>query len=109
MVQKLRDILLTRYIGSILIALLCWQALIVGIEKVVRIVLCVIYSQRSHTAFESPQSLFPWDNLILSAVSIALYLLTAYVLAQWLYPPEVLPPVPPIEDAEESLRPPVQP
>jgi hypothetical protein len=53
--------------------------------------------------------LFPWDNLILSAVSIALYLLTAYVLAQWLYPPEVLPPVPPIEDAEESLRPPVQP
>lgn len=108
-VQKLRDILLTRYIGSILIALLCWQALIVGIEKVVRIVLCVIYSQRSHTAFESPQSLFPWDNLILSAVSIALYLLTAYVLAQWLYPPEVLPPVPPIEDAEESLRPPVQP
>jgi len=37
MVEKLREILLTRYIGSILVALLCWQALIVLIENAVRI------------------------------------------------------------------------
>lgn len=86
MVQKLREILLTRYIGSILVALLCWQALIVLIENVVRILVWVINDQRAHTAFGSPHPSFPWDTLILSSVSIALYLLTAYLLAQWLYP-----------------------
>jgi len=36
MVQKLREILLTKYIGSILIALFCWQAAASVIEVVVR-------------------------------------------------------------------------
>src|ERR1035438_7282584 len=101
MVEKFREILLTRYIGSILIALLCWQALIVVIEKVVQIVLWFINDQRAHTAFQSPHSLFPWDNLILSGVSVTLYLLTAYSLARWLYPQEALPPVQPVEEGEE--------
>ncbi len=46
MVQKLREILLTRYIGSILVALLCWQALVVVIERVVQTLFWVINDQR---------------------------------------------------------------
>lgn len=30
---------------------------------------------------------FPWDNLIFSAVTVVLYLLVAYALVRWLYPP----------------------
>jgi hypothetical protein len=108
MVEKLREILLTRYIGSILIALLCWQALISVIEKLVQIVVWVINDQRAHASFESTHASFPWDSLILAAVDIALYLVTAYTLARWLYPSEALPSAPPLELEEDlaSLRPP---
>jgi uncharacterized membrane protein (DUF4010 family) len=93
MVEKLREILLTRYIGSILIALLCSQALIVLIERIAQTIFWVINDQRSHSALESSRSSFAWDNLIFSAVTSALYLVVAYVLALWLYPVDaVLPP-----------------
>ena len=106
MFQKLREILLTRYIGSILVALLCWQALIVLIENVVRILFWVINDQRGHTAFGSPHPSFPWDNLILSAVNITLCLLTAYLLAQWLYPADPPPSIPTDSMDEPSPEPP---
>jgi hypothetical protein len=82
MIQKLREILLTRYIGSILIALLCSQALIVLIENISRTIFWVINYQRPHSAFEPSHSSFAWDNLIFSAVTIALYLVVAYALAE---------------------------
>jgi hypothetical protein len=91
MVEKLREILLTKYIGSILIALLCSQALIVLIEKIVQTIFWVIYDQRSHSVLESSRSSFAWDNLIFSVVTGALYLAVAYALAQWLYPTNVSP------------------
>jgi uncharacterized membrane protein (DUF4010 family) len=91
MVQKLRETLLTRYIGSILIALLCSQALIVLIEKIAQTIFWVINDQRSHSALEPSHSSFAWDNLIFSAVTCALYLVVAYVLAQWLYPTVAIP------------------
>jgi ABC-type sulfate transport system permease component len=86
MVQKLREILLTRYIGSILIALLCWQPVVVLIENVVRTLFWIIDDQRSHSVLGSSHQPFPWDSLISSAVTIVLYLLIAYSLARWLYP-----------------------
>jgi hypothetical protein len=91
MVEKLREILLTRYIGSILIALLCLQALIVLIEKIVQTLFWFIYDQRSHSVLGSSRSSFAWDNLIFSVVTGALYLAVAYALAQWLYPTDVIP------------------
>jgi hypothetical protein len=74
MVEKLRDILLTRYIASILIALLCTQALIVLIEKIAGTIFWIINNQRSHSAFEPSHLSFAWDNLTFSAMTSALYL-----------------------------------
>ena len=91
MVEKLREILLTRYIGSILIALLCSQALIVLIEKIAQTIFWVINDQRTRSVLGSSRSSFAWDNLIFSAVTCALYLVVAYALGQWLYPTEVVP------------------
>jgi hypothetical protein len=102
MVQKLREILLTRYIGSILVAALCWQALIVLIESAVQTLFWVINDQRTHSALESSHPTFRWDNLVFSAVTLTLYLLVAYALAQWLYPADPLPLTPADEEGEPS-------
>jgi len=90
MVEKLREILLTRYIGSMLIALLCSQAFIVLIEKIAQTIFWIINDQRSRSALDSSHSSFAWDNLIFSAVTGALYLVVAYALAQWLYPTDAV-------------------
>ena len=87
MFSKLREILLTQYIGSILIALLFWQAAIEVITTIVRTGFWVSNHRHAESVFGGSSSTpFPWDNLIFSAVTIALYLLTAFGLARWLYP-----------------------
>jgi hypothetical protein len=108
MVQKLREILLTRYIGSILVALLCWQALVVVIERVVQTLFWVINDQRDRSALGSPHSAFPWDNFVFSGVTITLYLLGAYALARWLYPADPLPLTPVDGGYEPSTEQPEQ-
>ena len=101
MFRKLHEILLTQYIGSILVALLVWQAAIEVITTAVRTGFW--FSNHRHT--ESvlgggfSRAPFPWDNLIFSAVTVALYLLTAYGLARWLYPAV---PAPPAQDGNET-------
>jgi len=85
MLTKLREILLTQYIGSILVALLVWQAAIEVVSTLVRTGFWVFNHQRSQSVFRTTSTPFPWDNLVFSAVTLILYLLTAYVLASWLY------------------------
>jgi hypothetical protein len=84
MLKKIREILLTQYIGSILVALLVCQALIEMVVTVVRNGFWFFNSRRS--APVSSGTPYPWDNLIFSLVSAALYLLIAYLMARWLYP-----------------------
>jgi uncharacterized membrane protein len=84
MQKKIREILLTQYIGSILVALLALQALIEIVAMIFRIASWPFNYRRS-VSLGSPL-LFPWDSLIFSLVSVALYVLIAYVLARWLYP-----------------------
>jgi len=87
MFSKLRVILLTQYIGSILVALLGWQAMVEIISTVVRSAFW--YFNERHSQFVlsgSPGAPYRWDSLIFSAVTVVLYLLTAYALARWLYP-----------------------
>jgi hypothetical protein len=87
MFLKLREILLTQYIGSILVALLAWQGAVEVITTTVRTGFWFASHHHSESVFGgSSRSPFPWDNLIYSAVTVALYLLTAYALARWLYP-----------------------
>ena len=86
MVQKLREILLTQYIGSILVALLACNAVVTLTTTFVRDVFWVINDQRTRSVLGSLHPPFPWDNVVASAVTVALYLLIAYSLARWLHP-----------------------
>jgi hypothetical protein len=102
MISKLREILLTQYIGSILVALLVWQAAIEFVTSTVRTGFWVFNHHRTESVLGgSSGAPFPWDNLIFSAVTIALYLLTAYGVARWLYPPAAS--IAPTEIDDESF------
>ncbi len=88
MLSKLREVLLTQYIGSILIALFIWQAAIELILTAVRTGFWAYDYSRHRSVFGGYDgSPYPWDNLILAAVTVILYLLAAFVLARWLFPP----------------------
>ena len=93
MLSELREILLTQYIGAILIALLGWQALIEIITMIVRLGFWCYGYLHSQSVLVRSVGPFPWDSLIFSAVTVVLYVLTAYALARWLYPATSLPTV----------------
>jgi hypothetical protein len=87
MLKNLREILLTEYIGSILIALLALQAAVEFITTVVRTGFWFFNQPHTKSVLgRSSSAPFRWDTLIFDGVKIALYLLTAYGLARWLYP-----------------------
>lgn len=86
MFVKLREVLLTQYIGAFLIALLVWQALGEVISQIVRSGYWFYYSQRSLATYSRGQ--YRWDTLVLSAVKVTIYLVVAYALGTWLYRPE---------------------
>lgn len=90
MVDKLREILLTQYIGSILVALIASNAVATLTTSFVRNVFWVINDQRTRSVLGSSHPPFPWDDLIYSAATIFLYLAIAYSLARWLYPGAVV-------------------
>lgn len=102
MLTKIREILLTKCIGSILVALLAWQALVVLIENVLRSSFWLFNDLRGQSVLGSTRIPFPWDSLVFAAVTILLYLLFAYRLARWLYPGDPLPAQSEDHDAESS-------
>jgi hypothetical protein len=84
LMRRLRAILLTDYIGAILIALLATQAIIVFFTALVQqISYYTHFAEHSLTgpAFRSSH----WEPVLTSLVRIVLYLLTAYLLVRWLY------------------------
>jgi len=101
MVQKLREILLTKYIGSILIALFFLQSVVAAIELIVRSLFWSFYEIR-HTAWETANPPYAWDRLVFSVVTMALYVCAAYGLAVWLYPQDPQSPAPSEDDAQSS-------
>jgi ABC-type spermidine/putrescine transport system permease subunit I len=87
MFSKLREILLTQYIGSILIALLVCQAVVEVITTVARTGLWLSNQHQTKSVFGGSSSIpFRWNSFIFAAATVALYLLTAYGLARWLFP-----------------------
>jgi len=101
MLGKLREVLLTQYIGAFLIALLVWRSAVEVITTIVRIVISYFRTPptRSALGFTFDESPFPWTSIIFMASTVALYLLTAFALARWLYPVETTGP----EADEESF------
>jgi hypothetical protein len=53
------------------------------ITRIARIVYWYLNTRRS--VLTTSHDVFPWENLIFSVVSIALYLLAAFGLTRWLY------------------------
>ena len=88
MFSKLREVLLTQYIGAFLIALLVWQAAVELVTRIVRIGYWFYYTPHPSMFAEYSREQFHWDGVILSIVRGAMYLLVAYALGRWLYPPE---------------------
>lgn len=86
MLTKLRQILLTQYIGSILIALLVWQAAVQFITIAVQSGFWLYNSRKAGSVLVPSNPEFPWYSIVVTGITIALYLLVAYVLARWLFP-----------------------
>lgn len=85
MLSKIREILLTQYIGTVLIALLACNAVITLVSTILRNIGWSIRHQHlgSVVAASDP---FNYGNLVFSLVTILLYLLVAYLLSRWLFP-----------------------
>jgi len=89
MLGKLREVLLTQYIGAFLIALLVWQGAVEIVTRVVRIGYWISYRRHPSVLGGNSEDPFRWDGLLLTIVSTMIYLVAAYALAQWLYPSTV--------------------
>jgi len=76
--NKIREILLTEYIGAILVALLCWGAITALIALLVgQIYWHVALAGRYHESLG--------HSILTTLVEMLLYLASAYMLARWLY------------------------
>ena len=103
MLERIRKVLLTDYIGAIVIAFLGADAF----TSAIRLVLVpVSFWSGKHSQYRSVLGYpigeavsFPWDNLIQPAVTLGLYLGIVYLLVRWLYLPK---PLPPEAETEES-------
>src|SRR5271157_160672 len=86
--KRIREILLTQYIGAITIGFIFAQAAIQFINEL------TLTAGRYWTAEETQGSVmgatrsFPWANFIVSMTSVALHLLVGFLLIRWLYSDE---------------------
>lgn len=85
--HRIRELLLTQYIGAIVIGLVLSQA-ITSLVTAILVPVAFYLAERSafHSAlgFSSPQS-FNWDRFVLNLITVVLYLLVSYLLLRWLY------------------------
>jgi hypothetical protein len=89
MFAKLREVLLTQYIGAFLIALLVWEAAVEIVTRVVRIGYWLSHAHHPSVLGDYSRDPFRWDGLVLTIVSVGIYFAAAYGLGKWLYPLEV--------------------
>ena len=85
--QSIRRILLTEYVGAILIALLASDAIIAFLGFLAQEFAYFSYFHRykGNTAMMIAER---WNFLLTTAVRMLLYLISAYLLARWLYGPD---------------------
>jgi hypothetical protein len=83
--RRIREILLTDYIGAIAIGFISAQAILAFVGAFTTTAAFYV-QERSHPGVLNRSAVFPWDNLIISFVSVGLYLAAAFLLARWLYP-----------------------
>lgn len=86
-VQRIRELLLTQYIGAIVIGLVISQAITNFVSAI--IVPAGWYLEerstyRSVLGSRSPEP-FNWYRFLISLITVALYILISYLLLRWLY------------------------
>jgi ABC-type Mn2+/Zn2+ transport system permease subunit len=82
--RKLRQILLTEYIGAIIIGFLLAQALAATISTIVQ-TMSFYLEGRSRSSVFGGRAGFEFGALVPPAVSVILEVLTAFILIYWLY------------------------
>jgi len=87
--RMIREILLTEYIGAILIGVLIADAFGTFITTIVARV--SYYLRSRNDAFIGTHRLSTSYSFLDSFFRIALYLLAAYLIARWLYRPKITP------------------
>lgn len=95
MIQRIKEVLLTQYIGAIVVAFLATDGVLNLIRIVAQIVEDPILARVNRpSVLYAPETHWTWSVLVPSAVTAVLQLLTAYLLFWWLYlraEPEVQP------------------
>lgn len=82
--RTIREILLTEYIGAILVAVLIADALTTLVTTAVT--QTSYYIQVQHNPMLASHRLSPAYSVLDALVKIAIYLIVAYLIAGWLYP-----------------------
>jgi hypothetical protein len=82
--RKLRQILLTEYIGAIIICFLMDQALAATISTIVQSISFYLEGRSRSSVFGGPRG-FEFGALLPPAISVILEVLTAFLLIYWLY------------------------
>src|ERR1700752_3082104 len=82
--RKLRDILLTQYIGAITIGLVLAQAIFGFVNAFVQAVATYIAIQKSRSVLGNTPT-FSWANFITSMITVLLYVIISLPLIRWLY------------------------
>ncbi|HEX3103671.1 MAG TPA: hypothetical protein VHQ22_04440 [Terriglobales bacterium] len=81
---RLREILLTQYIGAVMIGLVLAQGVTAFINTIVQSGAQYWIAQHSRSAIGNTTD-FPWSTLITSLVRVSLYVVFCLGLIRWLY------------------------
>jgi len=99
--RRIRKILLTQYIGAIVIGMLLAQAVGGVVSLAVEPVIWYQQASQSRSVMEPGLKPFPWSDMLPVGIKIALYAFVAYLLLAWLYVPEKGAPADADSNAEE--------
>jgi len=86
--KRIREILLTQYIGAITIGFIFAQAAIHFIDELALTVARYWMAEESQASAIGAARSFPWANFIVSMASVVLHLLVGFLLIRWLYSEE---------------------
>ena len=100
---RLREILLTQYIGAVMIGLVLAQAITAFVNAIVQSGAAYWAMEQSRSTLgTAPQ--FSWRNFIVSMVSVVLYVFISVALIRWLYAePDTEADQEPMENGEAQL------
>ena len=83
--KRLRAVLLNQYIGAMTVGFLLAQTVAGAITGLVQTSMSYYFARRETSSVMGGSSVFPGSTLIFLLVAVALELLVAFLLMNWLY------------------------